>query len=147
MALSFFLFLAIPRCTQNFPHQGSNLLPLQWNGWVLTTGSPGKSDFWHLENVVRLWHIVSVFQDHWLHTQEASIGLNLLLSNFPFFGREVPRKRSHGKKQRNHSGVRVPHLSGSPFWMADFVPRSQEKGQATAEWSLDLPTRYPRNCP
>ena len=107
--VEFFSFFGHTTLHAELAHQGSNLFPPQWNGRVLTTGLPGTSDFWHLENSVKQWHIISIFQNHWLHTQEASVGLTLLLSNFPFFGREVPRKRSHGKKQRKpHGGLRVP---------------------------------------
>ena len=31
------------RVVFRFPNQGSNLYPLQWKRWVLTTGEPGKS--------------------------------------------------------------------------------------------------------
>ena len=38
-----FSFLAVPRGVWDFPDQGWNSWPLQWELGVLTTGPPGKS--------------------------------------------------------------------------------------------------------
>ena len=40
----FFFFLAMQRAGE-FPNQGSNLCPLQWNLGVLTTGHPENSQY------------------------------------------------------------------------------------------------------